>query len=463
VGTSAGEDVIVNFTNGGFLNDVDGKRIEAHGGGFLLHAGTWYWFGEDKSQNSGNFRAVNCYSSTNLHDWKFRRAIITKATAPELNTADRIIERPKVVYNETTHQFVMWLHWEGKNYADAAAGVFTSSTVDGEYKYVSSFRPNDNMSRDDTLFKDDDGRAYFISAANENKDLMVYELSDDYLTVKRELLTLWPSGKREAPAMFKQEGRYFLITSDCTGWDPNQGQYATATSIAGPWSARTNIGNSTTYDTQSTFVIPVQGTKTTTYIYVGDRWQDPDLVGSKYIFLPLKVSGTSLTLDYYEKWQLNLTTGEWSVNDGYLPQSGWKVLYVDSEETTAENGRATRAFDDSGTTFWHTEYQAKKPPFPHELQIDLGASYDLEGLRYLPRQDKDANGMVARYEFYVSDDAKSFGPSVATGTFANTRNETIVPFAKKAGRYVRFVAVSGIAADSNLASVGELDLIGKKH
>ena len=33
------------------------------------------------------------------------------------------------------------------------------------------------MSRDDTLFKDDDGKAYFISAANENADLMLYELS----------------------------------------------------------------------------------------------------------------------------------------------------------------------------------------------------------------------------------------------------------------------------------------------
>jgi len=66
---------------------------------------------------------------------------------------------------------------EGKDYAEAAAGVFSSSTVDGNYTYHRSFRPNNNMSRDDTLFRDDDGKAYFISAANSNADLAVYELT----------------------------------------------------------------------------------------------------------------------------------------------------------------------------------------------------------------------------------------------------------------------------------------------
>lgn len=465
VGTTAanGADILANFKNGGYLNDTSGKRIEAHGGGFLYENGTWFWFGEDKSQNSGNFKAVNCYSSTNLTDWTFRRAIITRSTHASLSAADRIIERPKVVYNDDTKKYVMWLHWEGQNYAEAKAGVFSSSTIDGDYTYESAFRPNNNMSRDDTLFKDDDGKAYFLSAANENADLVLYELSEDYLSVARQVTILWAGAKREAPAMFKHDGRYYLITSGCTGWDPNQAQYATATSTGGPWSARTNIGNGTTYDTQSTFVIPIRGTEATTYVYVGDRWQDPDLVSSKYIFLPLKLNGTSLSLDYYDAWQLNLTTGVWSVNDGYLPQTAWKLLYTDSEETSAENGRATRAFDDSGQTFWHTEYENSKPGYPHEIQIDLGASHALEAFRHLPRQDKDANGMVAKYEFYVSEDSKDFGSAVATGTFADTRSETLVKFTKKSGRYVRFVALSPIISGQAFASVGELDLVGTKN
>jgi hypothetical protein len=292
---------------------------------------------------------------------------------------------------------------------------------------------------------------------------MVYELSEDYLSVKRQVAVLWAGAKREAPAMFKHEGRYYLITSACTGWDPNQAQYATASSIGGPWSSRTNIGNSTTFDSQSTFVIPIQGSKATSYVYVGDRWQDPDLVSSKYVFLPLKLDAASLGLDYYDAWQLNLTTGVWSVNDGFLPQAGWKLLYADSEETSAENGRGTRAFDNSGQTLWHTEYQNSKPGYPHELQIDLGASYELEAFRHLPRQDKDANGMVAKYEFYVSDDSKAWGSAVASGTFADSREATLVPFPKKSGRFVRFVALSPIIEGQAYASVGELDLVGVRN
>jgi beta-xylosidase len=222
------------------------RHIEAHGAGLILVGDTWYWVGEDKSQNSGNFNAVNAYSSKDLSNWQFRNAIITKATSTELAASGRIIERPKVIYNATTQQYVMWLHWDGDSYATAEAGVFTCATVDGDYKLSSHFQPNGNMSRDDTLFKDDDGKAYFISAANENSDLMMYELSDDYLTIKRQVLRL-STAKREAPAMFKQGGRYYLITSAATGWDPNQAQYFSAAAVDGPWTALTNIGDSTTY------------------------------------------------------------------------------------------------------------------------------------------------------------------------------------------------------------------------
>jgi hypothetical protein len=461
-GTDPGPDPIGTIENGGFWNDVDGNRIEAHGGGFIKVEDTWYWIGEDKSHNSGNFKGVNCYSSSDLQHWKLENAIITRDTAPELDASDRIIERPKVIYNDQTEEYVMWLHWEGQNYAEAEAGVFHSPTVCGDYAYVSSFRPEGNMSRDDTLFKDDDGTAYFISAANENADLVVYELTDDYLDVEREVITLWKGSKREAPAMMKADGVYYLVTSGATGWDPNQAKYATATNIEGPWTELKNIGDGTTYDTQSTYLIPVQGTEVTTYVYAGDRWQDPDLLGSKYIWLPLKLSGTSLSLDYYDAWQINLRTGEWSVNDGYLPQSGWTLLYTDSEETAGENGAAENAFDDSVSTIWHTAYESEAPP--HEIQIDLGARYSLDAFRYYPRQDKDDHGIVADYDFYVSEDSTGWGTPVATGTFEHgtleqNRSPKRVEFTPKVGRYVRFVAKSEIK-DEIWSSVAELDVSG---
>ncbi|HXU61586.1 MAG TPA: discoidin domain-containing protein, partial [Polyangia bacterium] len=321
------------------------------------------------------------------------------------------------------------------------------------------FQPNGNMSRDDTLFKDDDGKAYFISAANNNQDMIVYLLADDYLSVKSQVTTLFKGKSREAPAMFKQNGHYFLITSAATGWDSNQAQIATATDIAGTWSNLTNLGDGTTYDTQSAFVIPFTGSKGTTYIFAGDRWQDPDLVGSKYIWIPLQISGTTVTLNDDIQWQLNVTTGAWSDDQNLIPQTGWSLVYADSQETQGEDGQATNAFDGSTSTIWHTQYTGSAPAQPHEIQIDLGATYAVDGFRYVPRQDKDDHGMVAGWQFYVSTDKTSWGSAVASGVFNADRSEGRVMFTRKSGRYVRFVALSEINGNP-WTSVAELRVVG---
>lgn len=456
---AAGQGPVVTFHNGGFWSDAKGGRIEAHGGGLVRVEDTWFWFGEDKSGNSAGFKGVNCYASKDLVTWEPRGAVLTRATAPELDTMDRIIERPKVSFNASTKRYVMWLHWEGRNYAEAKAGVFSSENVDGPYMFHAAFQPEGNMSRDDTLFVDDDGVAYFISAANENADLMIYELTPDYLKVQRHVIKLFAGQKREAPAVFKDQGVYYLITSGATGWDPNQAKYSTAMAMGGPWSELRNLGNGTTFDTQPTYIIPVRGNKTTTYIYAGDRWQDPDLASSKHIWLPLKLTSGQLSLDYYADWTLDLGTGEWSVEDGFIAQKDWRLLRADSEETEAENGRASNAFDDSAGTIWHTAYTNTKPAPPHELQIDLGGAYELTGLRYLPRQDGVDYGTIADYALYISQDPMQWGTPVSMGNFAANREPKAITFPAHVGRYVRFVALREIN-DKPYTSVAELDLSG---
>ena len=449
----------VTIENGGFWNDTGGKRIEAHGGGFIQVGDTWYWVGEDKSMNSGNFFAVNIYASKDLVRWQFRNAIITRQTSTDLAAADRIIERPKIVYNDSTKQYVMWLHWDGQSYATAQAGVFTCATVDGNYTQKSHFQPNSNMARDDSLFKDDDGKAYFMASANNNQDMIIYQLADDYLSIKSQVVTVFAGKQREAPAMFKQGGRYYLITSAATGWDSNQAQYASATNIAGPWSSLTNLGDGTTFDTQSAFVIPYVGSQATTYIFAGDRWQDPDLVSSKYIWIPIQISGTSLTLNDYAQWQLDVTTGHWSDDQSLIPQTNWSLVYADSQETQKEDGKATNAFDGSTSTFWHTQYTGSAPALPHEIQIDLGATYGLDGFHYVARQDDSTHGMVADYQFYVSSDKTNWGTAVATGTFNADTSAQRVMFTRKTGRYIRFVALSEVGGNP-WTSIAELRMVG---
>lgn len=108
-----------------------------------------------------------------------------------------------------------------------------------------------------------------LSSARENYDMMLYKLTDDYTDVKTQIATLWPGGHREAPALVKR-GKITTswMTSGCTGWAPNQAMYAFSKSISGPWSELKNIANSTTFDSQSTFILKLVTKQLVTFMLV---------------------------------------------------------------------------------------------------------------------------------------------------------------------------------------------------
>jgi hypothetical protein len=134
---------------------------------------------------------------------------------------------------------------------------------------------------------------------------------------------------------------------------------------------------------------------------------------------------------------------------------------VDSEETAEEDGKATNAFDGDSATIWHTEWSSSNPPHPHTIAIDLGASYDIDGFRYLPRQDVDwPNGSIAQYEFYVSTDGVNWGSAAASGTFAATQAEKEVTFTARTGRYIKLVALSEVNGNP-WASAAEINVLGQ--
>ncbi|MER6209369.1 RICIN domain-containing protein [Streptomyces sp. NPDC001642] len=283
------------ITNGTQFTDTSGNPVHAHGGGVIKVGSYYYWFGEDRNADN-TFKYVDAYRSTDLKNWEFRSHVLTQSSAAELGTA--YIERPKVVYNASTGKFVMWMHKEnGVDYSEARAAVAVSSTVDGSYTYQGSFQPlGDTMSRDITTFVDTDGTAYMVSAANENYDLHIYRLTADYTAIAGLVANPWAGGHREAPALFKRNGVYFMLTSAATGWSANQQQYATATSIGGPWTAFTNVGDSTAYNSQTAYVLPVQGTSGTSYLYMGDRWGNSfggTVNDSRYVWLPLTFPTTT--------------------------------------------------------------------------------------------------------------------------------------------------------------------------
>ncbi len=284
------------FKNGEILRDTNGNVLHAHGG-FILQVGdTFYWYGENRTEN----RYVSVYSSKDLINWEFRNHVLTtesKTSEYRVKTDLRLInekggkmnlERPKVIYNKKTEKYVMWVHVEnGENYDMAACGVATCDTPDGDFIYHGCFNPYGFMSRDCTLFVDDDETAYFISSSRGNADLHMYRLTDDYMNVDAMVNNLWQGEFREAPAVVKHNNVYYMFSSYCTGWAPNQCKYATAESMEGRWSTLTKIGDETTYRTQPAFFLKLEG-KEERIFYFSDRWNGKDYDDSRYVVLPLK-------------------------------------------------------------------------------------------------------------------------------------------------------------------------------
>lgn len=298
----------VVIENGVVLRDTSGNVLHAHGAGIIKVGEDYYWYGENRYEDQ-SFKSVRLYRSRNLRDWQFVKDILTDKSDADLNYAK--IERPKILFNRNTGQYVMWMHKEGgDNYGQARAAVAVADRIDGDYQYRGSFRPLNHMSRDCTAFVDDDGAAYFLSAANENADLHLYRLTDDYTGIASLVQKIWVGQHREAPALMKRNGVYFLLTSGTSGWDPNQARYGTATSLAGAWSATQAVGNGTTFDSQSTFILPIQGSQTTSYLYLGDRWLDPNYQDSKYVWLPLTFpSNNTMALIWSTRIAVDVKTG----------------------------------------------------------------------------------------------------------------------------------------------------------
>lgn len=298
--------------------DDRGLHVQAHGGGIIKLADTYYWFGEDRSQdNDPGKRYVACYASKDLVHWTFRHQVLQQAD-PENFGTKWLLERPKVFFNAKTKKFVMYMHIdgpakpdnEGSPYALARMGVAVCDTVDGDYRYLKSFRPLGQESRDIGQFIDDDGTAYLIFESRPTKGFFIAQLSDDYLNVEKEICFI--RAPLEGGAIVHYQGLYYAIGSKMTGWDPNPNKYAIAATLAGPWSEFRDIAppEMNTYGSQSTMMLKIAGTKATTVILMADIWKPKTHWDGRYLWMPLEVGDGRLWLPEPKPWTLDVETGE---------------------------------------------------------------------------------------------------------------------------------------------------------
>lgn len=362
-------------TNGDRMYATSGEKIQAHGGQIQKIGDTYYWIGEDRTNEYRPMPGVHLYTSKDLYNWtdegvvlrtmdnyeqfetdEYFKSLYGDLTADEkkdiyvdLWAEGCVMERPKMLYNEKTGKYVIWFHADGtspyaedtgSNYAKAKAGIAIADNPAGPYKLLGSYllcsdyenHGFDSVGghvRDMNVFQDDDGTAYVMYSSEGNAVMYIAKLNDTYTGLAKpademvlgEDFCISSTDSREAPAMFKYNGKYYLITSGCTGWAPNQAAYAVADSPLGPWTRMGDpcVGdtNHNTFSTQSTCVIPVDA-ENGKFIYMGDRWYNPDngakLSDSRYVWLPIEFgSDNTILIRDYSDWTLDELEGKGAI------------------------------------------------------------------------------------------------------------------------------------------------------
>ena len=100
--------------------------------------------------------------------------------------------------------------------------------------------------------------------------------------------------------VFTEDGVYYMITSGCTGWDPNNALFGTSKNIFSGWKLIgdpcTGENARQTYFGQSTYIFEKDGVH---YLML-DHWKPDDLQMSGYSILPIQTEKGHLTIAFQE-------------------------------------------------------------------------------------------------------------------------------------------------------------------
>ena len=131
----------------------------------------------------------------------------------------------------------------------------------------------------------------------------------------------------------------------------------------------------------------------------------------------------------------------------------WQSKLVEKESQTEKS------------TPWKESVLGNNTPCPHELQIDLGAVYKIEGVVYIPRGGL-GNGTIRKFELYTAqtaEDVSKPGKPIVSGELTGTQGKYQISLdAPVACRYLRLVALSEVRGQP-FASVAELEILSAGH
>lgn len=252
------------ITNDTFFKDTDGNYIYSQGGCIQKFGDKYYWYGvkykeadiyaknpENGKAGNAAYETFTCYSSDDLVNWEFEGDPLT-------GEPNGWVGRMGVVYNENTKKYVLISQYApGMVYA-------VSDKPEGPFKidHIQKTLPIQNdVTGDQTLFQDDDGKAYIIcSSANgrayqyviplresdfldideENIKMLFYDEDGSYIDENGEVDKKDKTGI-EGNCMFKYNGNYYYTGSDLYGWNSSRVYVMQSDSILGDYNKDTGL------------------------------------------------------------------------------------------------------------------------------------------------------------------------------------------------------------------------------
>jgi hypothetical protein len=288
--------------------DEKGNTVSAHGANIVKDKGRYYLFGERHYDTSNAFAGFSCYSSMDLYNWKFESIALPVQDSGKLGPG-RVGERPKVMKCPATGEYIMYMHVDTLGHIDQFVGYATSNNITGPYTYHGPLLFDGRPIRkwDMGTFQDIDGAGYVLLHGGD-----IYKLNDDYKSIAEHVCKSFTNGF-ESPAIFRKDSLYYFLGSHLTSWERNDNDYYTAAALKGPWIKRGMFcpEGSLTWNSQTTFVLPIEGSKDTTWMFMGDRWSFPKQASAAtYVWQPLTIEGAAISIPRYrEAWTINTSSG----------------------------------------------------------------------------------------------------------------------------------------------------------
>ncbi|MDF7799240.1 discoidin domain-containing protein [Pontiellaceae bacterium B1224] len=137
-----------------------------------------------------------------------------------------------------------------------------------------------------------------------------------------------------------------------------------------------------------------------------------------------------------------------------LKKKGWKLVSADSEASGYE---AKLAIDGNPQTFWHTKFEPKELPFPHQITVDMRKEHVLHTFEFVPRQGS-SHPRIKDFQLFVSTDGATWGQPVLKGTFQDSEDVQRFSIDPVKARYFKLEGLSGYTRKA--AAVGEISFYG---